>query len=119
MLALLGRQVAARYRLIPAIRLNSKNPSKSGKAALQFRPKQSPAARAKSFEAVGQRGCQFYWLSDSCAAIAAVRIHDENRTVFSTADFADAGPISSVLNRRIQEAVIRGAAFNFSLLRSA
>jgi hypothetical protein len=31
-----------------------------------------------------------------CAAIAAVREQDENRTAFSIADFADADPISSV-----------------------
>jgi hypothetical protein len=49
-----------------------------------------------------------------CAAIPVVRGEDENQTVFSIADLADAGPISSVFNRRIQEAAILGAAFYFS-----
>jgi hypothetical protein len=35
------------------------------------------------------------------AAIPVIRGEDENRTVFSKADLADAGPISSVFNRQI------------------
>ena len=38
------------------------------------------------------------------AAIPVVRGEDGNRTVFSIADLADAGPISSVINHRIYEA---------------
>jgi hypothetical protein len=45
--------------------------------------------------------CQQAVIDFTFAAIAAVRRQEEIRAVFSIADFADAGSISSVFNRRI------------------
>jgi hypothetical protein len=48
------QKLADRYRLIPAIRLNSKNLSKSGIADLQFHLNQPFIANIRKMEAVGQ-----------------------------------------------------------------
>ena len=50
---------------------------------------------------VHRGACQQAVVNFMFAAIPVVRGEDENRTVFSIADLADAGPISSVFNHRI------------------